>query len=70
VERAHQQVHRDHFVEQRCVRGTAGRAVLEPMACAINLAIAAVRLGVSHSKRCYEILPQRETAEGSINIPR
>jgi allantoin racemase len=44
--------------------------VLEPMACAINLAIAAVRMGVSHSKHCYEILPQRGTAEGSIDIPR
>ena len=42
--------------------------VLEPMACAINMAIAAVRMGVSHSKRCYESLPKRGHAEGSIEI--
>lgn len=44
--------------------------VLEPMACAINFAIATVRMGISHSKRCYEFLPQRGSAEGSIEIPR
>lgn len=42
--------------------------VLEPMACAINLAIATVRMGLSHSKRCYETLPPRGSAEGSIEI--
>jgi allantoin racemase len=43
--------------------------VLEPMACAINLAIATVRMGISHSKRCYETLPERGVAEASLPIP-
>ena len=43
--------------------------IVEPMACAINMAIALVLLGVSHSKRCYEGLPARGTADGVIPIP-
>jgi allantoin racemase len=54
------------------VDGLASRynaPIIEPMACAINMAISMVRLGLSHSKRCYEALPGRGTAPGSIDIP-
>lgn len=44
--------------------------IVEPMACAINMAVAMVRLGLSHSKRCYETLPERGEAPNSIPIPR
>lgn len=43
--------------------------IVEPMACAINMAINLVTLGLSHSKRCYESLPVRGTAPGSIDLP-
>lgn len=43
--------------------------IVEPMACAINMAIGLVTLGLSHSKLCYEALPERRTAPGSIAIP-
>ncbi|MFD2139925.1 aspartate/glutamate racemase family protein [Ancylobacter oerskovii] len=43
--------------------------IIEPMACAINMAVSLVTLGLSHSKRCYETLPVRGTAPGSIDIP-
>ncbi len=33
--------------------------IVEPMACAINMAIALVNLGLSHSKLCYEAPPRR-----------
>jgi allantoin racemase len=42
--------------------------IVEPMACAINMAITLVNLGLSHSKRCYESLPVRGTAPGSIDL--
>lgn len=42
--------------------------IIEPMACAINMAITLVNMGLSHSKRCYESLPPRGTAPGSIDI--
>lgn len=42
--------------------------VVEPMACAINMAIAMVTMGLSHSKLCYESLPKRGRAPGSIDI--
>lgn len=54
------------------VDGLASRhdvPIVEPMACAINMAISMVRQGLSHSKRCYESLPSRGTAPGSIAIP-
>jgi allantoin racemase len=54
------------------VDGLASRynvPIIEPMACAINMAVSLVRLGLSHSKRCYEALPRRGTAPGSIDIP-
>jgi len=43
--------------------------IVEPMACAINMAISLVNLGLSHSKICYESLPVRGVAPGSIAIP-
>lgn len=43
--------------------------IVEPMACAINMAISLVTLGLSHSKICYESLPPRGEAPGSIAIP-
>ena len=43
--------------------------IVEPMACAINMAISLVNLGLSHSKICYETLPVRGVAPGSIAIP-
>lgn len=43
--------------------------IVEPMACAINMAIGLVTLGLSHSKLCYETLPERRSAPGSIAIP-
>lgn len=43
--------------------------IVEPMACAINMAVAMVTLGLSHSKICYEALPARGTAPGTIDIP-
>src|SRR5690606_26923367 len=43
--------------------------IVEPMACAINMAISLVNLGLSHSKVCYESLPERGVAPGSIAIP-
>lgn len=43
--------------------------IVEPMACAINMAATLVQLGLSHSKRCYENLPVRGQAAGSIDIP-
>ncbi|MGV6876389.1 aspartate/glutamate racemase family protein [Pseudochelatococcus sp. B33] len=46
-----------------------GLPIVEPMACAINMAISLVNLGLSHSKRCYETLPERGVAPGSIDIP-
>ncbi|MGQ7791347.1 aspartate/glutamate racemase family protein [Faunimonas sp. B44] len=42
--------------------------IVEPMACAINMAIALANMGLSHSKRCYESLPRRGTAPGSIDL--
>ena len=45
-----------------------GLPIVEPMACAINMAIALVNLGLSHSKRCYESLPERGKAPGSIDL--
>ena len=43
--------------------------LIEPMACAINMAITLVQLGLSHSKYCYESLPYRASAPGSIDLP-
>lgn len=43
--------------------------IVEPMSCAINMAISLVNLGLSHSKLCYESLPRRGNAPGSIDIP-
>jgi len=43
--------------------------IVEPMACAISMAQSMVNLGLSQSKRCYEDLPVRGTAAGSIDIP-
>lgn len=43
--------------------------IVEPMACAISMAESIVNLGLSHSKRCYENLPARGKAAGSIDIP-
>ena len=45
-----------------------GLPIIEPMACAINMAITLVTMGLSHSKSCYESLPPRGTAPGSIDI--
>jgi allantoin racemase len=45
-----------------------GLPIIEPMACAINMAITLVHMGLSHSKFCYESLPKRGTAPGSIEI--
>jgi allantoin racemase len=42
--------------------------IVEPMACAINIAITLVNMGLSHSKFCYESLPRRGTSPGSIDI--
>ncbi|MHA6689624.1 aspartate/glutamate racemase family protein [Devosia sp. A449] len=42
--------------------------IVEPMACAINLAATLVNLKLSHSKQCYETLPPRGTAPGSIPV--
>lgn len=46
-----------------------GVPIVEPMACAINMAIGLVSMGLSHSKICYEALPVRGVAPGSIDIP-
>jgi allantoin racemase len=46
-----------------------GLPIIEPMACAINMAIALVNLGLSHSKYCYESLPFRASGPGSIELP-
>ncbi|CAN7598444.1 aspartate/glutamate racemase family protein [Aminobacter aminovorans] len=43
--------------------------IVEPMACAITMAAALVTLGMTHSKVCFETLPARGTAPGSIDIP-
>jgi len=43
--------------------------IVEPMACAINMAISLVNLGLSHSKICYESLPVRGVAPGSLALP-
>jgi allantoin racemase len=45
-----------------------GLPIVEPMACAINMAITLVNMGLSHSKFCYESLPRRGTSPGSIDI--
>jgi allantoin racemase len=45
-----------------------GLPIIEPMACAINMAITLVNMGLSHSKFCYESLPRRGAAPGSIDI--
>ncbi len=45
-----------------------GLPIIEPMACAINMAITLVNMGLSHSKFCYESLPPRDSAPGSIDI--
>ena len=45
-----------------------GLPIIEPMACAINMAITLVTMGLSQSKFCYESLPPRGTAPGSIDI--
>jgi allantoin racemase len=45
-----------------------GLPIIEPMACAINMAITLVNMGLSHSKFCYESLPRRGTSPGSIDI--
>jgi allantoin racemase len=42
--------------------------IVEPMACAINMAITLVNMGLSHSKFCYESPPRRGTSPGSIDI--
>lgn len=43
--------------------------IVEPMAAAINLSVTLVNLGLSHSKLCYESLPVRGVAAGSVAIP-
>lgn len=43
--------------------------IVEPMACAINMAITLVNLGLSHSKLCYESPPYRASAPRSIDLP-
>jgi allantoin racemase len=43
--------------------------VVEPIASAIAMARSLVSLNLSHSKICYETLPVRGTAPGSIDIP-
>jgi allantoin racemase len=45
-----------------------GLPIVEPMACAINMAITLVNMGLSHSKFCFESLPRRGTSSGSIDI--
>ena len=45
-----------------------GLPIVEPTACAINMAITLVNMGLSHSKFCYESLPRRGTSPGSIDI--
>lgn len=51
------------------LRQRYGVPIIEPMACAINMAVNLVTLGLSHSKRCYESLPVRGSSPGSIDIP-
>lgn len=51
------------------LRGRYRLPIIEPMACAINMAITLVELGLSHSKHCYENLPSRASAPGSISLP-
>lgn len=43
--------------------------IVEPMACAINMAVALVNLGLSHSKLCYESVPYRASGPCSIDLP-
>jgi allantoin racemase len=42
--------------------------VVEPATCAIRMAIALVRMGLTHSKRCYPTPPARPEAPGSISV--
>lgn len=50
------------------LKAKCGLPIVEPMACAINMAITLVNMGLSHSKFCYESLPRRGTSPGSIDI--
>jgi allantoin racemase len=42
--------------------------VVEPASCAIRMAVDLVRMGLSHSKRCYPTPPSRPVAPGSISV--
>lgn len=42
--------------------------VVEPAACAIRMAIDLVRMGLSHSKRCYPSPPERPVAKDCIQV--
>jgi allantoin racemase len=44
-----------------------GLPIIEPMACAINMAITLVNMGLSHSKFCYESLARRRAASTSTS---